>query len=384
VPPRIARSRLARPLPITSRRRSVIPGAAGYARRVAERVLTDRELNRALLARQMLLERGRATIPKVVERMGGLQAQYAPSMYIGLWSRMDGLERGALTRALERRSVVQATLMRATIHLVSRPDFWPLAVGVREARRESWSRTPWRKEVSTADLKRVARSLRKRFAGREFERKELDEALAGRKPRVSVWRNGVSLWLDLVRVPPSGTWERRRADRYAFAEEWIGPEDATESEGIEHLVRRYLGGFGPSTIAEIADWAGLKPARIEEALPALRLRRFRAEDGSELVDLPRAPLPDPQTPAPVRFLPVWDATLLAHARRAQILPEEHRTKVFNVKTPQSAATFLVDGQVAGTWRVEKGRIFTEPFGRLDATSRRDLKDEAERLAQFHA
>jgi Winged helix DNA-binding domain len=350
---------------------------------VAERVLTERELNRALLARQMLLERRRTSIPKVVERMGGLQAQYAPSMYIGLWTRMEGFERDALTRALERRSVIQATLLRATIHLVSKADFWPFAVAVREARREHWSSTPWRKEVSVADLKAAARGLHKRFGGREFERKELDEALAGRKPRVSVWRNGVSLWLDLVRVPPSGTWERRRADRYAFAEDWLGPEDATESEGIALLVRRYLGGFGPSTIAEIADWAGLKPARVEEALPG-RLRRFRAEDGSELIDLPRAPLPDPDTPAPVRFLPVWDATLLAHARRAQILSEEHRNKVFNPKTPQSVATFLVDGQVGGTWRFEKSRILTEPFGRLDAATRRELGQEAERLAEFHA
>jgi hypothetical protein len=351
---------------------------------VAERVLTERELNRALLARQMLLERRRAPIPKVLERMGGLQAQYAPSMYVGLWSRMEGFERDSLTRALERRSVVQATLMRATIHLVSKADFWPYAAGVREARREHWASTPWRKEVSVADLRAAARGLRKRFGGREFERKDLDEALAGRKPRVSVWRNGVSLWLDLVRVPPSGTWERRRADRYAFAKDWLGLEDATESEGIELLVRRYLGGFGPSTIPEIADWAGLKPARVEDALPALRLRRFRAEDGSELFDMPRTPLPDPETPAPARFLPVWDATLLAHARRAQVLPEEHRSKVFNVKTPQSAAAFLVDGQVAGTWRYEKGRVRVEPFGRLDAATRRELDAEAERLADFHA
>jgi hypothetical protein len=350
----------------------------------AERVLTERELNRALLARQMLLERGRGSIPKVLERMGGLQAQYAPSMYIGLWSRMEGLEREALTRALERRAVVQATLMRSTIHLVSKADFWPFAVGVREARREAWARTPWRKEISVADLRATARSLRKRFAGREFERKELDDALEGRKPRVSVWRNGVSLWLDLVRVPPSGTWERRRADRYALADEWLGPEDATEAEGLALLVRRYLGGFGPSTVAEIADWAGLKPPRVEEALAGLRLRRFLAEDGSELLDLPRTPLPDPETPAPVRFLPAWDASLLVHARRTQILPEERRAKVFNPKTPQSVATLLIDGQVAGTWRYEKGRIVTEPFGRLDRATRRELDEEAERLAEFHA
>jgi hypothetical protein len=114
---------------------------------VAERVLTERELNRALLKRQMLLERSRVSIPKVLERMGGLQAQYAPSMYVGLWSRIENFERDKLTRALERRSVVQATLLRSTIHLVSRADFWPFAMAVRQARREHWGSTPWRKEV---------------------------------------------------------------------------------------------------------------------------------------------------------------------------------------------------------------------------------------------
>ncbi len=123
---------------------------------------------------------------------------------------------------------------------------------------------------------------------------------------------------------------------------------------------------------------------MKAALGDLTLRRFRATDGTELIDLPRLPLPDPETPAPPRLLPVWDATLLAHARRAQILPEEHRTTVFNVKTPQSIATFLVDGQVAGGWRFVKGRVVLEPFERLDAASRRQLEEEGERLASFAA
>jgi hypothetical protein len=351
---------------------------------MAERVLTERELNRALLARQLLLERGRGSIPRTLERVGGLQAQYAPSMYIGLWSRIEGLEREALTRALERRSVVQGTLLRATIHLVSRSDYWPFAVAVREARRASWSRTPWRQEVSTQQLAAVARSVGRRFAGAEFTRAELDEMLAGREPRVSVWRNGIMLWLDLARVPPAGTWERRRADRYALAADWIGPEDATAQEGVELLVRRHLGGFGPASPKDVASWAGLAPKAIAAALARAGLRRFRAEDGTELFDLPRAPLPDPETRAPVRFLPTWDATLLAHARRTQILPEEHRAKVFRTKTPQSVSAFLVDGRVAGTWRFEQGRILTRAFGRLDAATKRELAAEGERLAAFHA
>jgi DNA glycosylase AlkZ-like len=190
--------------------------------------------------------------------------------------------------------------------------------------------------------------------------------------------------VDLVRVPPSGTWERRRADLFALAEEWVGPEDASEDEGIERLVRRYLQGFGPARPAEIADWASLDVSTTKRALERLDLRRFQDEQGKELVDLPRLALPDADTPAPARLLPVWDATLLVHARRTQILPEQYRARVFNVKTPNSVNTFLVDGQVAGTWRYEKGRVKLEPFGRLTKADRAELDEEAERLAAFHS
>jgi hypothetical protein len=195
----------------------------------------------------------------------------------------------------------------------------------------------------------------------------------------------VGLWLDLVRAPPSGTWERRRADLFAAAEDWVGPAPAvTAAEATEHLVRRYLGAFGPATRGEIADWAGLPAGAVAAVLERIALRRFRAEDGDELLDLPRAPLPAAATPAPVRFLPTWDATLLVHARRARILPEEHRPRIFHTKAPQSFPTFLVDGAVAGTWRHEDGRIDIEPFDRLGRTASRELRDEAARLAAFHS
>jgi Winged helix DNA-binding domain len=116
----------------------------------------------------------------------------------------------------------------------------------------------------------------------------------------------------------------------------------------------------------------------------LSLRRFRAEDGAELLDLPRAPLPDPETPAPPRFLPAWDATLLAHARRTQILPEKHRPKVFNTATPYSLSTFLVDRQVAGSWKIERGKVTLQPFGRLPSGVRKQLDEEGDRLAGFVA
>ena len=296
-------------------------------------------------------------------------------MYVGLWSRLEGFERDALTAALERRSVVQATLMRSTIHLVSKADYWPLALATRAARRESWQRAaPDR--ASPQAMAGAARRLRSALDG-TVSRKELEELVG--KPRA----NAINAWIDLVRVPPSGTWERRRADLYAAAEDWVG-DPPEVPDPAEHLVRRYLAGFGPAARKDVASFTGLPPAELRPLLDRMRLRRFQAEDGEELLDLPRAPLPDPETPAPPRFLPTWDATLLVHARRTGVLPEEHRPRIFSSRNPHSFPTFLVDGRVAGTWRHEGGAVRLEPFGRLDAATRRELKQEADRLAEFHA
>jgi Winged helix DNA-binding domain len=187
-----------------------------------------------------------------------------------------------------------------------------------------------------------------------------------------------------VRVPPSGTWRQRRADLYGLAADWLGPWRVTVEQAQEHLVRRYLGGFGPASAGDLASWAGLPLTTLRPVLGRLRLRRFRDEQGGELLDLPRGPLPDPETPAPVRLLPTWDATLLAHARRTQILPERYRGLVFNTRTPHSVPTVLVDGQVVGSWRYQRGRVRLEPFDRLDRRARRELEEEADRLAAFHA
>jgi hypothetical protein len=341
------------------------------------RTLTRRELNRALLARQLLLERRRMPLPRALERIAGIQAQYAPSMYIGLWSRLEGLERQALTDALVERAVVQATLMRMTIHLVSREDYWPFALATRAARRAHWLRT--RPEPTTAAaMAAAARKLRGRLSGdRKLKRAEI-EALVG-KPRAL----GCGLWVDLVRAPPSGTWERRRADLFALAENWIGPPEISVKAAAEHLVRRYLAGFGPASRKDIAGFTGIALTALDAILARLELRRFAGEDGDELLDVPGAPLPDPDTPAPPRFLPTWDATLLTHARRTGVLPEEHRPKLFSSRTPHSFPSFLVDGAVAGTWRYAGGTIALSPFAPLDAADDRALREEAERLAAFH-
>jgi Winged helix DNA-binding domain len=343
---------------------------------VAERTLTQRQLNRTLLARQLLLERGRMSIPKALERIGGIQAQYAPAMYIGLWSRLEGLERDALTQALERRTIVQGTMMRATIHLVSKADYWPLTVAIRDERRAWWERV--HAQLNRKQMRAAAKRLRRLLADGPRHRKEIEEIL-GRDVAL-----GGAAYVDLVRAPPSGTWERRRADLYALAEDWIGQPNVTPDKALDHLVRRYLRGFGPALQTDIADWTMMPVSKIAQALERMTIRRFRDENGKELIDVPRAPLPDPDAPAPPRFLPVWDATLLVHARRTQILPEEYRPLVFNVKTPNSVNTFLIDGQVAGTWRYEQGKVALAPFAPLPRTARRDLEDEARRLAAFLA
>ena len=340
--------------------------------------LSTRALNRAVLARQLLLERSTLPIPKAIERVAGLQTQYAPTAYIGLWSRLQGFERDALTRALERRRVIQGTLMRSTIHMASRTDYPRFADAVREPRRDWWFRTT-RRSTEAAAL--AARDRRVRELLRDegpLKRAEIVERLA--LPDAA-W-GSVGLYVDMVRVPPSGTWEQRRADRYAAAEDWIGPWEPDPDAGVDHLIRRYLGGFGPASRKDIASFTGLPMSIVNPAADRVATRRFRAEDGAELVDVPRAPLPDPETPAPVRFLGTWEAVLLVHARRTQVVPEALRPRLFSTKTPHSSPTFLVDGQVAGTWRHDGGRIVVDPFRRLARDERRALEDEAERLSAF--
>ena len=340
------------------------------------RILTERELNRAVLARQGLLEPFDEPLPRVLERIAGIQAQYAPAMYIGLWSRMRSLERVDLTKALQQRTVVQGTLLRGTIHLVSREDYWPFAVAVRPMLRE-WFLRVTKGDPSEAELERAAKTVQAALRDRPRRQAEIDE-LVGRRAR-----GGINMMLDLVRIPPSGTWDRRKADLHADAESWLGRSGISPADARDQLVRRYLGGFGPATRAEIANWAGLPVTSVSESLNQIEHVSYQAKDGTAMVDLPDAPLPDPDTPVPVRFLPTWDATLLVHARRTQLLPEVHRPKVFSTKTPHSVPTFLVDGSVAGTWRYQNGDIHLAEFDPLPRRARREVERAAEALAAFH-
>ena len=338
-----------------------------------------KQLNRAVLARQMLLQRSQLPLHRVVERMAGVQAQYIPSAYVGLWSRMARFERETLTRALLRRSVIQGTLMRGTIHLVSRADYWPLAAAIREMMREWWLRVA-RTGKTAEEMSQVATALRAALADGPRKRSEL---VADLGIDSTVW-SGVGYWVELVRVPPAGTWDSRRADLYGLATEWVGPDRGNPVSGTDLLIRRYLAGFGPASREDIRSFTGFGRATIEEALERLPTRTFTDLTGQTLLDVRKGSLPDPDVPAPVRFLGTWDASLLVHARRALILPEEFRGRIFHTKAPHSFNTFMVDGQVAGTWSEEGGEIRLQHFGPVPMRFQRDLEEESSRLAALFA
>jgi hypothetical protein len=267
-------------------------------------------------------------------------------------------------------------MMRSTIHLAATADYWPLTVAIRASRRTWFLR---QRKVSETDVLAAAVRTRSAFEDADvLTRAQLDDVAA---PHGSY----VGLFVDLVRVPPSGTWERRRADLFALAERWIGPQPAIdEGAAWEHLVRHYLGGFGPASAAEIANWAGVKVGTVNGAIRDMALTRWRAVDGAVLFDLPELEIAGARTPLPARFIGTWEALLLVHARRAGILAEEDRPRLFSTRTPQSFNTFLVDGTVRGTWRHVEGRIDVSPWRPLSPAERSAVDDEAGRLATFHA
>jgi hypothetical protein len=334
---------------------------------VAERVLTQRELNRATLARQLLLARARLPVVRAVERVAGLQAQLGKTPYVGLWSRVEAFRREQLERPLLAGKVVRGVLMRGTVHLVTAADYALFASGI-ELAPASWVR-PDDEEVARA----VAPALRA-FCAKPRTRDEVAAWLEREHGLGIVGPNG--LWYALrihgriAHAPESSLWSSPiQGPRFVAAEDGAPEGDAARAE----LVRRYLAAFGPATRAEIAGWSGMKVRDFAGLLDGLQV--LRDDTGRELLDLPRAPRPGGETPAPVRFLPKFDNVLLD---RVRVLPEEYRRLVVR-KNADVLPTFTVDGYVAGTWRTEKSRVVTEPFAPLPRAARRELEDERARL-----
>ena len=355
--------------------------------------LSLRELNRALLARQLLLERKRRDVVDVIERLACLQAQWAPSPYIALWTRLIDFQRDQLTRRIDAGDIVKATLMRATLHLVSAREYPAYAVATLEGRFGAW-RPPG--GPAHADLARV-HALVLKFAARtprtrEEIREHISEHLPGDAAKDERLRNWL-LWAavatsGLVWEPAGAHWEHRQLSRHVAPPARL--RRACEPEAAYKLVvRRHLGAFGPATVADIATWSSVRVPPIRAALSRMPgLRRFADERGRELFDLARAPRPAAETDAPARFLARFDAAILGHAapERARILPDAYRKAViFSAEVYQ---TFLVDGMVAGRWRIAMGSkeavLELKPFGRLRRADRAALLAEGERLIRFIA
>jgi hypothetical protein len=295
---------------------------------------------------------------------------------------MRDFRRESLTRALEGGRAVTGTLMRVTIHTVSARDYPLFAEGVRRSRRSLWLRS-YRNVLDEDEMRSAARLVQRALSVGPRRAEELADLVESAGLPRAAW-NGAGLWVDLLRVPPSATWERRKADLYDLADRWVRPSTRVdEKQGMRHLVRRYLGGFGPAPIADVSSWAGIPVSTLRPIVEAMRLRRFRDETGAVLFDIPGAPLPDAAAPAPVRFLPMFDATLLVSARRARILPEEYRPVIFNIKASHWVCAFLVGGAVAGAWWYDAGRLIVDPFEKLPVRARRQVDDEAARLAAWH-
>ena len=342
---------------------------------MAERILTLRELNRATLARQLLLERKRLSPNAVLERLIGLQAQWPSAPYVGIWTRTTSFRRDTLERELKRASVVKATVMRQTLHLVTRRDYALLRAALSE------TNFPWESGLA----KRLAPSVRALAAAGPVATNdalaslERDHGLKGIEAR-RAWR-AARVRAHVLHHHETALWNGRPEGRFVAIDE---PEAYDPTEARAEILRRYLAAFGPATRRDIVAWSMMHVPEIQRALDRLEpLRRFRDEHGRELLDVPRAPLPDADTPAPVRFLPKWDNVLLAHADRTRVLPEEYRKQVIGMNG-DVAQTFLVDGFVAGTWRVESGRVVLEPFEALSRSVRRELDEEGGRLEAFLA
>ena len=344
---------------------------------MSERVLTLRELNRALLERQLLLRRRRLPVPRAIERLCALQAQYSPSPHIALWSRLDGFRKEQLTRALEQRRVVKASLFRITLHIVSARDYPYFAAAWLPAAQET---TPRATAETVAELSRVVNAAATKAP---ITHEEL-EALASEGLGGVRWRTRTLA--PLVHLPPSGTWRFHGRPQLLAMTRWLGVELSSREEGAERLVRSYLAAFGPAMQSDLLRFAGVRAGDVRPGLERLELRTFHDERGRVLLDLPRAPLPSPDAPAPVRFLPKWDSSLLAYAppERERILPDQFRQTVIKVNG-DVLPTVLVDGFVAATWSIDRKRgLEIEPLRRLTRAERTEIDEEGARVRDFVA
>ncbi|HEX2134250.1 MAG TPA: winged helix DNA-binding domain-containing protein [Actinophytocola sp.] len=348
-------------------------------------VLDSRALNRATLARQLLLDRADLPVRDAVAHLCGLQAQEPQEPFVGLWSRLRAFDPAVLSGLLTSRQVVRTHLMRRTVHLVTGDD-----VLAWRARHDPMLRQrvlgTYRRELDGVELDELAAAGRTVLAdGEPRTMTELARTLTDRWPAPGPRPLGemlVAALLPMAQLPPRGLWRTKAGARYALLDSWLGREidpptpDGTDPVG-EALVRRYLAAFGPAATADLRAWCGL--AGLPGAVAAIRgeLVSFRDERGRELVDLPDAPRPDPDTPAPVRFLPAFDNAILGYHDRTRIIDDAHRGL-----SVAGERVVLVDGRVAATWNVEAGAVVVSPLRRFSRADRTAVAEQGGELASF--
>jgi len=332
----------------------------------------------------MLLRREKVSILDGIERLVALQAQLPNPPYVGLWTRLVDFRREELTKLIEKRRVVRSTMMRATQHLVTARDYLrlrPVLQPMLDQRcRHNFGRAT--SGIETAELVELGRAM---LEERPHTITELKARLAERWPKRDSNALGysVQLLLPLVHIPPRGTWGMGGAVPAVLAEPYLGRSMSDDASPAK-MTLRYLAAFGPATVADVQEWSGLK--RLGEVVDALRpkLRVLRDEQGRELFDLPDAPLPDPDTPAPPRFLPEYDNLILAYADRTRMLTREAQEAIWTKNG--LLATALVDGTVAAAWKIVRDRkratLEIDPVRRIAKSDRNALVDEGLRLLAF--
>ena len=355
-------------------------------------LLSLRELNRALLARQMLLERRRLGAVAAVERLAGLQAQWAPAPYVALWTRLRGFDRDQLTKAIDRGELVKATLMRATLHLVSAREYPAYALATLDGRFGAW-RPPGGPLL--ADLGSLHAEVLKFAAKTPRTREEIRQRVASRMPESAAKDERLRNWFlwaavatsGLVWHPDGAHFEHRQLARHITPPPRLR-KAAKPDAAYDLVVRHHLAAFGPASVADIATWSSVRVPHIRAALARIkRVARFRDEKGRELFDLPRSPRPPADTPAPARFLARFDAAILGHdaAERTRILPAQYKKQV--IFSAEVWTTFLVDGFVAGRYRLvstkKDGIVELLPFKPLRRGDKTALVEEGEKLARFY-
>jgi Winged helix DNA-binding domain len=348
-------------------------------------VLTKKALNRALLARQMLITRQPVTVARVLERLLALQAQEASPPFVGLWTRIEGFAGDDLLRLIHDRMVVRATLLRGTLHLVGADDYLAFRSTFQPV-FDAGLKAILGDRTAGLDVDALVESGRRLFAEEPWTFTRMREALMELFPDGDERAMGytVRMRVPLVSTPDGSRWGFRGDPDFAEAATWLGRSPEPEARP-DDLVLRYLAAFGPAAAVDVQAWSGLGGAR--EILNRLRprLQTFRDERKRELFDLPDAPRPPEESPAPVRFLPGFDNAILGHADRSRIIADEHRKQV-TTKNLQVLPTFLVDGFVAGTWKItgsgDKAKLTLSPFGPMTAAVKAQLTKEGKELMRF--